>query len=112
MPDKSIEWLGSSRADLRALPVDARRALGFDLRRVQVGRMPRDWKPMPTVGAGVVEIRVRDATGSFRLMYVAKWADAIYVLHVFEKKSQKTAKLDLALAEKRYAALRKRLQEK
>jgi phage-related protein len=112
VPDKSIEWLGSSRTDLRALPEDARRALGFDLRRVQGGRLPRDWKPMPTVGAGVVEIRVRDATGAYRLMYVAKLADAIFVLHVFEKKSQKTAKLDLALAENRYATLRRRLQEK
>jgi phage-related protein len=105
--DKLVEWLGSSRADLRALPDDARRSLGVELRRVQQGRAPRDSKPMPAVGPGVAEIRARDASGAFRLMYVAKFAEAIYVLHVFQKKSQKTASLDLELARQRYASLRR-----
>ena len=104
--------MGSSRADLSALPDDARRQLGFDLREVQRGRAPRDWKPMPTVGAGVVEIRVRDADGAFRLFYVAKFAEAVYVLHAFQKKSQKTSALDVELARSRYAAVRRQRQEK
>ena len=104
--------MGSSRADLSALPEDARRQLGFDLREVQRGRAPRDWKPMPTVGAGVVEIRVRDAERAFRLFYVAKFAEAVYVLHAFQKKTQKTSALDLELARSRYAAVRRHRQEK
>ena len=110
--DKDLIWVGSSRADLSALPEDARRQLGFDLREVQRGRAPRDWKPMPTVGAGVVEIRVREAEGAFRLFYVAKFAEAVYVLHAFQKKSQKTSALDLELARSRYAAVRRQRQEK
>jgi len=75
--DKDLIWVGSSRADLSAPPTDARRQLGFDLREVQRGRAPRDWKPMPTVGAGVVEIRVREAEGAFRLFYVSKFAETV-----------------------------------
>ena len=79
-----------------------RRALGFDLRRVQGGKLPRDWKPMPTIGLGVAKIRVRDESGAYRVRFVAKFAEAVYVLHAFQKKSQKTSKLDLAVAQKRY----------
>ncbi len=84
--------------------------MGFDLRLVQLGQMPRDWKPMASIGSGVSEIRV-GAGGAFRLIYVAKFAEAVYVLHVFQKKSQKTSPLDLALARARYAALRRARQE-
>ena len=111
MTDKDLIWVGSSRADLSALPEDARRQLGFDLREVQRGRVPRDWKPIPTVGAGVIEIRVREADGAFRLLYVAKFAEAVYVLHAFQKKSQRTSALDLELARARYAAVRRQRQE-
>jgi phage-related protein len=71
---------------------------------VQVGREPSDWKPMPEVGAGAgaCEMRVRDEAGAFRVIYAAKLADAIYVLHAFQKKAQKTAQADLDLAERRY----------
>lgn len=96
--------MGTARADLRALPSDVRRALGIDLRRVQSGDLARDWKPMTTVGAGVIEIRVR-VDGAYRLMYVAKFAEGIYVLHVFQKKTQKTSGLDVDLARARLAAL-------
>lgn len=112
MADKVIVWVGSVRADLGVLPADARRQLGFELREVQSGREPRDWRPMPSVGAGVVEIRVRDSDGAFRLLYVAKFAEAIYVLHAFQKKTQKTSVLDLALARVRYAAVRRQRQER
>ncbi len=69
---------------------------------LQVGRDPSDWKPMSEVGAGANEIRVRDETGAFRVIYVAKFGDAIYVLHAFQKKSQKTARADIELAGRRY----------
>ena len=80
--------------------------MGFDLREVQLGGLPDDWKPMATVGPGVIEIRVR-AGGAFRLMYIAKFTEAVYVLHVFQKKSQKTSLLDLAVARARLAAVRR-----
>lgn len=106
MDAKVLLWIGSSREDLGALPRDVRRELGFDLRRVQQGEMPRDWKPMTSVGPGVIEIRVR-VGGAYRLMYVAKYAEGVYVLHVFQKKSRKTAELDLAVARTRLAAVRR-----
>ena len=71
--------------------------------RVQDGLQPDDWKPMPSVGVGVQEIRVRDETGAYRVIYVAKFSDAVYVLHAFQKKTQKTSRVDLALATKRFA---------
>jgi phage-related protein len=106
---KDLVWVGSSRADIRALPELARRRLGFDLREVQSGGLPEDWRPMRTVGTGVIEIRVH-VGGAFRLMYIAKFAEAVYVLHVFQKKSQKTSPLDLALAKARLTAVRRARQ--
>lgn len=103
--DKDIRWVGSSLDDQRALPPEVRRELGFDLRRVQQGQLPRDWKAIKAVGPGVMEVRVR-LDGAFRLMYVAKFAEAIYVLHVFQKKTQRTSALDLAVARRRLALVR------
>jgi len=100
---KSIEFLGSSKGDLRDMPEDVRHGLGVELARVQYGLEPTDFKPMPTVGAGAYEIRYRDkANGAFRVMYVAKFTNAIYVLHAFQKKTPKTEKMDIDLAAKRY----------
>jgi phage-related protein len=76
---------------------------------VQRGREPDDWKPMSTVGRGVREIRIRDAAGAFRVLYVAKFDDAVYVLHCFQKKTQKTSKADMNLAAQRYRDLLKEL---
>ncbi|MCK9510046.1 MAG: type II toxin-antitoxin system RelE/ParE family toxin [Pigmentiphaga sp.] len=87
------------------MPVDARHALGFELMAVQYGAEPGDFKPMPSVGAGAYEIRYRDTTGAYRVIYVAKFADAIYVLHAFQKKAQKTPKPDIDLAATRYRKL-------
>jgi phage-related protein len=92
------------------MPATVRRELGFDLRRVQRGELPRDWKPIPSVGGGVVEIRVH-VGGAFRLMYVARHVEGIYVLHVFQKKSRKTASLDIALARARLARVRRSRNE-
>lgn len=84
------------------MPAGVRHALGLELMRVQFGGEPTDFRPMPAVGSGACEIRVRDVAGAFRVIYVAKLADAIYVLHAFAKKTQKTAKGDLELATRRY----------
>ena len=92
-------------ADLRAFPDDARREAGHQLDQVEQGRDPDDWKPMNTVGQGVREIRIREASGAFRMIYIAKFPRAIFVLHCFQKKTQRTAKSDLELASKRYAEL-------
>lgn len=87
------------------MPAEVRRELGHDLWLVQRGKLPRDWKPIRSVGAGVVEIRVR-VDGAFRMMYVAKYAEGIYVLHTFQKKSRKTSNFDISLARRRLAAVR------
>jgi len=104
---KPIEFLGDSLDCLREFPKLARREAGFQLDRVQRGLEPFDWKPMTPVGAGVREIRVRDDSEAYRVLYVAKFEDAVYVLHCFQKKSQATPKRDIDLAEKRYRELLK-----
>ena len=105
MPDKPLIWLGNSRGDLRAFPALPRRLTGFQLRRVQQGLDPDDWKPMPTVGSGVREIRIQVA-GARRVFYVTSRPEAIYVLHAFEKKTQKTSACDLQIGRDRFRALR------
>jgi phage-related protein len=102
---KPVEFRGSSLDDLRAFPASARRVAGHQLDQVQQGPEPDDWKPMVTIGPGVREIRIRDASGGFRVIYLAKFTDAVYVLHCFQKKTQKTSKADLDLAAKRYRDL-------
>ena len=104
MPDKATWWLGSSRDDIRAFPEDARRLAGFQLRRVQQGLEPNDWKPMATIGPGVQEIRIH-TTREHRVVYIAKFVEAVYVVHAFEKRSRKTPKPDLDLARQRLQQL-------
>lgn len=106
---KPVEFRGSALNDLRAFPPSARREAGYQLDQVQHNKEPDDWKPMSTIGQGVREIRIRDTAGAFRVIYVAKFADAVYVLHCFQKKTQKTSKTDLGIAEKRYRDLVKEL---
>ena len=101
---KRIVWLGNSLEMVRQFPSEAKQRAGRQLNRVQEGREPDDWKPMPTIGLGVNEIRVR-AGGAYRVLYVAKFQEAIYVVHAFEKKTQKTAAVDLDLARKRFRQL-------
>jgi phage-related protein len=108
---KPVEFRGSSLDDLRAFPLPARREAGHQLDQVQNGQEPDDWKPMKTIGQGVKEIRIRDAAGAFRVIYVAKFADAVYVLHCFQKKTEKTSKADLGLASKRYRDLLKEVDQ-
>lgn len=104
---KPIKFCGNALDDLRTFPLSARREAGHQLDQVQRGREPDDWKPMSTIGQGVREIRGRDASGAFRVIYVAKFADAVYVLHCFQKKTAKTSKADVDLATKRYHDLLK-----
>jgi phage-related protein len=105
---KPIVFLGDSLRQVRAFPEDARRTVGHELRDVQFGDDPSDWKPMPSVGPGVREIRIREASGAFRVIYVAQLEAAIYVLHAFQKKTQKTPQHDLDLARERLRAAMER----
>lgn len=98
---KPLEFVGSSLDDLRKFPAEARRAAGFELGFVQRGLDPSAWKPMNEVGAGVREIRIH-VLGEWRVLYVAKFDKAVYVLHAFQKKTQKTRREDIELARKRY----------
>ena len=101
METKPILFIGSSRDDLREFPAEVRKALGDELLRVQNGLMPVDFKPLKDVGKGAYEIRVH-LNGAWRVIYVAKFATAVYVLHAFEKKTQKTSQSDIDLAKRRY----------
>jgi len=102
---KKIQFLGDSLKSLREFPEDAKHDVGYQLDKVQRGEQPDDFKPMPSIGKSVEEIRVRDDSGIYRVIYTARLADAVYVLHAFQKKTQTTAKRDIALASKRYAEL-------
>ena len=102
---KPLNFLGSSLDDLRNVPDEARRATGFELRAVQSGLEPRDWKPMRAVGPGVKEIRIR-VFGEWRVIYVAKLHGVVCVLHSFQKKTQKTSQHDIDLARHRYRQIR------
>jgi phage-related protein len=98
---KPLRFLGASLEDLSAFPATARREAGYELWQVQLGLMPSDFKAMATVGAGCYEIRIHER-GEWRILYVAKFADAIYVLHAFQKKTQETPATDIAIARRRY----------
>ncbi|MDO8795634.1 MAG: type II toxin-antitoxin system RelE/ParE family toxin [Vicinamibacterales bacterium] len=111
MREKPVSWLGSSLEDLRAFPDDARRAAGYQLGRVQQGLMPSDWKPLTTVGSGVYEIRVHTGA-AHRIFYVAKYEEAVYVLHAFEKRTRHTPQTEIVLARKRLADLLRRRAQK
>ncbi len=98
---KPLEFLGSSLDDISAFPVDARRVVGHELWQVQNGLMPSDFKPMPAVGSGAYEIRVH-ILGEWRVIYIAKFEEVVYILHAFQKKTQATRKEDIELARRRY----------
>ena len=103
---KPVTFLGDSLDAIRVFPLTARREVGFQLDRVQRGLLPENWKPLKTVGPGVKESRLPDEAGAFRVLYVASFPEALYVLHAFQKKSQQTAKGDLEVARMRFRSLR------
>ncbi len=102
---KPVRFLGDSLKCLREFPDDARQDAGYQLDLVQRGGQPDDFKPMASIGKGVEEIRVRDESGAYRVVYTARMADAVYVLHCFQKKTQATSRRDIAIASERYAEL-------
>src|SRR5262245_15475944 len=101
--EKPITWIGSSREDLRQFPTEVRRRAGFELRAVQRGDEPIAFRPMPIVGPGTYELRLR-TDDAYRVFYIAKFEEAVYVLHAFQKKTQKTRKQDIARGQQRYEA--------
>lgn len=104
---KSIQFLGDSLKCLREFPDEARQDAGYQLDLVQRGNQPDDFKPMPAIGRGVEELRVWDDSGTYRLIYTARMADFVYVLHAFQKKTQATSKRDIDIAKERYTQLTK-----
>ena len=102
---KPLLWLGSSKADLLMFPGDARRDAGFQLRKVQRGADPSDWKSMARIGSGVREIRIREDSGAFRVIYLASRPEGVYVLHCFQKKTEATSRQDIELARNRLKAI-------
>ena len=102
---KPVVWMGSSRDDLKEFPEAAQDSVGFELYRVQCGLEPKDWKSITSVGTGVKEIRVRDEAGIFRVIYLATRPEGVYVLHCFQKKTQRTNSSDLELATKRFKSI-------
>ncbi|HAU0842394.1 TPA: type II toxin-antitoxin system RelE/ParE family toxin [Legionella pneumophila] len=102
---KPIRFLGDSLSRLREFDVDAKQDAGYQLDKVQRGEQPDDFKPMPSIGKGVEEIRIWDESGTYRVIYTARLADAVYVLHAFQKKTQATAKRDIDLAKTRFTEL-------
>lgn len=102
---KPIRFLGDSLKRLREFSEDARHDAGYQLDKVQRGEQPEDFKPMPAIGAGVEELRVWDESGTYRVIYLARLADAVYVLHAFQKKTRATSTRDIELAKTRYAEL-------
>ncbi|MCJ8272977.1 MAG: type II toxin-antitoxin system RelE/ParE family toxin [Psychrosphaera sp.] len=99
---KEIRFVGQTLNSIKRFPQAAKQDAGFQLSEVQQGNDPEDWKPMTSIGAGVREIRIKESTGIYRVIYVAKFKNAIYVLHAFKKKSQKTSKQDIDTAKKAY----------
>jgi phage-related protein len=108
---KPVVFLGDSVVQLRAFPDGPRRNAGFQLDRVQRGLDPDNWKPMQSIGPGVREIRVRDAAGAFRVIYIAAFAEAVYVLHAFQKKTPRTSARDVVLATSRYRDLKRSIRQ-
>ena len=107
---KNIEFLDSALDDLRSFPEDIMQDTGYQLHKVQMGDMPDDFKYIRAIGNGVIEIRLKDNNGIYRVIYTAKFIDTIYVLHAFTKKTQKTSQADINLAKSRLKALVQDLQ--
>lgn len=99
---RDVVFLGGAKAELNAFPVTAKHVAGRQLMLVQFGQEPLDWKPMTTIGPGAAEIRISDETGAYRVVYVAKFKDTVFVLRCFKKTSQKTSRRDLDVAIARY----------
>jgi phage-related protein len=107
MAIKPVRFLGDSLKRIRGFPADVKQDCGYQLDKVQRGQQPDDFKPMPSVGKGVEEIRVWDDSGTYRVVYTARLADAVYVLHAFHKKTQRTPRRDIDIARARFDELKR-----
>jgi phage-related protein len=111
VPDAKVAWEGDSLDVVKAFPPAVRQEMGLDIRRLQQGTMPHDSRPMKSIGKGVYELRQRDSNGWYRLIYLARIDDTLYMLHGFTKKSAKTSQNDLAIASSRLKDVRARIAE-
>ncbi|MHB1641369.1 MAG: type II toxin-antitoxin system RelE/ParE family toxin [Acidithiobacillus sp.] len=108
MTDKPIDWRGSTLRDIKddnIFTPNARREAGHQLSQVQAGLEPDRWKPFDDIGPGSREIIINLDDGWFRVMYLAKFPEAVYVLHCFRKKTNTTSQHDKDVAIKRYKAV-------
>ncbi|MFT6916635.1 MAG: phage-related protein [Motiliproteus sp.] len=103
--EKEVRWIDTSLDDIKAFPREAMIEAGYQLNLIQHGLDPENFKWFKAVGAGVKEIRIKQPDSIFRVMYVAKFDEAVYVLHCFQKKDEQTLKKDVDLAKKRYDGL-------
>jgi len=103
---RPVRFMGDSLKRIREFPEDARRAAGHELERLQRGGAARDVKPMPSIGPGIEEIRIWEVGGTFRVIYTARFDNALYVLHAFQKKTQQTSKRDVDLVKLRLAQVK------
>jgi phage-related protein len=108
---QDLAFVGSSQDDIRDFPEDVRREAGYQLDKVQRGEQPTDFKPMKTIGSGTYEVRIKEHGDEFRVFYVTKFRNKIYVLHAFQKKSRKTSQRDTNIGRRRYRMLKKHLGE-
>jgi phage-related protein len=111
MSTKPLIFRNTTYKDLLSLPAQVIHDAGFQLSKVQDGDEPDDWKPMPSVGQGVMELRLWQSSGTYRVVYVAKFAEAVFVLHCFQKKAEKTESRDIELASQRYKELVRELRD-
>jgi len=102
---KDIVFLGDSLERLREFPIGIKQEAGYELHKVQCGEYPTDFKPLKIVGKGVMEIRLKDVSGIYRIVYAAKIGDLVYIFHACQQKTQKTAQSDIDLAKDRYKQL-------
>lgn len=105
MDEKALNWRGTSLNDVKAFPLDAKKQAGFELNKVQYGQSPTNFKSVNRWGAGVIEIKIKGEDGEYRVIYVAKFAEAVYVLHAFNKKTQQTSSRDVNTIIERYKAV-------
>lgn len=103
---KSLSFVGDTLKQIRSFGGEATQDIGYQLHKVQIGEQPDDFKPMPTIGPGVEELRVRDDSGTYRVVYTARFESAVFVLHAFQKKTAKTAQSDIDLAKSRYKQIK------
>jgi len=107
----TVSWEGDSREVLSAFPEGVKQNLGFELWRLQQGIRPGDYRPLPSIGTGVFELRDQDERAWYRVVYLSRITDVIYVLHCFEKKSREMPRKDFEKAKQRLKGVRARLAE-